>query len=55
MVEECLEEVDDNELVGIAKVDTICAEIEASSVNEVGVVCVILVHDGQANVGGRTL
>ena len=52
MVEECLEEVGDNELVGIAKVDTIDAEIDSGHVDEVGGIVVITVHCGQTSAGG---
>ena len=34
---------------------TMGAEVEAISVNEVGYICVILVHDGQARAWRRAL
>ena len=55
MMEEFLEEVGDNNLVDITKVNTIGDEIDVGRVDEVGGVIVIMVHDSQARTGNHTL
>ena len=55
MVEKCLEEIVDNGLVDIAKVDAIYAQIDTGYVGEVEGVIVILVHSNQPHARERTL
>ena len=55
MMKEFLEEVGDNDLVDITKVNVIGAEIDVGRVDEVGGVVVVMVYDGQASTGSHTL
>lgn len=52
MSEDCLKKVADNRLVNITKVDTICVEIDAGHVDEVGGIIVIMMHCDQASAEG---
>ena len=50
-----MEEVGDNDLVDITKVNAIGAEVDVCRADEVGGVVVIMVYDGQASTGSHTL
>ena len=51
-MEDCLEEIGDNRLVGVMKVNAIYAEIDAGSVDDIGCDVVIMMQDSQSGAGG---
>ena len=55
MIEEFLEEVGDNDLVDITKVNAIGAEIGVDHVDKVRGVVVTMVYGGKASTGSHTL